>query len=121
MVITPHIHAWAAKSDRGVSLHLDRALAERHAAQQHGIVVELASSHALAVRLAREKIAEDLETYAAACRIEGERWWDTRPLLDTREQPQECIDMAVQALDYGISTGMLQQHPTMPHIVRMVL
>lgn len=121
MVITPNITAWAAKSPHGVSLHLDRAMAERSAVQQHGIVVELGAHHALAARLAREKIAEDLETYAAAVRIDGERWWDTRPLVDEREQPQECIDMAVLALDYALGTGFLKQHPTMPHVVRLVL
>ncbi len=114
----PVITAWAARCDRGVSLHIDRPGAELYAAQRHGTVVQLSSLHPTAHALAVEKIREDLETYAAAIRIDGVRWWDTRPMVDAREQPAESIDMAVQALDYAISAGLLVTHPDMPHVVR---
>lgn len=120
MVIHPNITAWAVRSREGIALKLDRAAADLYATRMHGEVVELSSANELAHRIAIEKITEDLETYAAEVRIDGARWWDTRPMLDAREQPQECIDMAVLALDYAVSSGLLEQHPAMPHVVRMV-
>lgn len=118
MPATIHIHAWAVKSANGIALKLDRASADLAAAQHHGIVVQLSSHDATARALAAEKIAEDLDTYAAPIKLDGQRWWDTRPMVDAREQPAECVDMAVQALDYAISAGLLVTHPDMPHVVR---
>lgn len=46
-------------------------------------------------------------------------WRDTRPLLDAREQPAECIDMARQMLDYADARRLITRHPQHHHLVRI--
>lgn len=46
-------------------------------------------------------------------------WRDTRPLLDEREQPPQCIDMARQMLDYADLRRLIVRHPVHHHLVRI--
>jgi hypothetical protein len=46
-------------------------------------------------------------------------WWDTRPMLDPREHAPQVVDMATEALQYALDTGLAIRHPRAPHLVRL--
>lgn len=75
---------------------------------------------AMAMRLASAAVISDMETNAASMTINGQRWWDVRPMLDEREQPPECIDMAREAIAYAIDAEIVVQHPEQPHWLQIV-
>lgn len=71
--------------------------------------------------LLRKYIVTDVETTAVRVHAMGSRWYDTRPMTDPREQPQEFVDLAVEALAVGQSIGALFPHPDKPHLVRVAV
>ena len=50
----------------------------------------------------------------------GRLWYDTRPMLDPREQPSHALDMALIALQMGEEMGVIHRHPLHPHLVRIL-
>jgi hypothetical protein len=74
------------------------------------------------------ELAHQIADRAVICDIEsegirqtdeqGRRWYDTRPLLDPREQPDDCIEMFRQALAYAHERGLISPHPQHAHLVR---
>lgn len=75
---------------------------------------------AMAFELANARVIEDLESYATRQTIGGWTWWDTRPMLDPREHAPEAIDMARQAIDYALSSGLAMRHPREGHLVHVL-
>ena len=80
----------------------------------------------LALHLLREALAiadravlADIECEAVAEHIEGQRWYDTRPMLDQREYPDDVVEMNRQALDYAHQRGLVSPHPEQAHLVRI--
>jgi hypothetical protein len=76
------------------------------------------------VRLAQRYIVLEVEQNANRVDIPDAggthvRWWDIRPLIDEREQPNEHIDMNVEILAAGIALGLLASHPTRRELVRI--
>lgn len=79
-----------------------------------------ARQQALAHRLAERAVAADVELHAAAASTDdGRKWYDTRPMVDPREHCPECVDMAREALEYGLKCGVLIQHQTFAWLVRV--
>lgn len=85
-------------------------------------------THAVnAIRLA--ELAHKLADRAVVADIEGEgipqtdehgrTWYDTRPMLDPREQPDDNIEMSLQAISYAHERGLISQHPVDTHLVRI--
>ena len=73
----------------------------------------------LAHRIADRAVVSDIETAGVAeTDAQGRRWYDTRPMLDPREQPDDFIEMTVQALTYAHERGLVSPHPGHPHLVR---
>jgi len=73
-----------------------------------------------AILIANRAVVEDLETYAAPVRLDGQLWHDTRPMLDPREHCPTSIDMAVQALQYAEASGLVTRHDDHRHLVRVL-
>lgn len=74
---------------------------------------------AQAHRLATAYVVSDIDSSAVRQHIAGDprRWFDTRPMVDPRECAPETVDMATLALEYGVTTGILQRHPQQQHLV----
>jgi hypothetical protein len=72
----------------------------------------------LSMRISNRAVLEDLDDCAPAVLLDGTRWHDTRPMLDPREHAPEVLDMALQALELGLGTGLLLQHPGKLYLVR---
>lgn len=62
-----------------------------------------------AFAIADAAVVSDVETNALLVGglSYGRLLYDVRPMLDPREQPQEVIDMAQQAVNYGLARGIL--------------
>lgn len=81
----------------------------------------------LALHLLREALAiadravlADIECEAVAEHIEGQRWYDTRPMLDPRERPADFIEMARQAIEYAVQRGLVERHHRSAYLVRVL-
>lgn len=75
----------------------------------------------LAFRLASRAAISDLETNAVAVdAADGQRWYDTRPMLDLREVPAEFVDMHREALAYMEESGLILADRAAPHMVRVL-
>ena len=73
-----------------------------------------------ALAIADSAVVADIECNAVAERMEGGRWYDTRPMLDPREQPDDFIEMARQSIDYAVQRGLVERHHRCGHLVRVV-
>lgn len=73
-----------------------------------------------ALRLADRAVVSDIETMAVRDRGREGRVYDVRPMLDEREQPAEWVDMAREALAYGLARGILAPELDAPHLLRIV-
>lgn len=71
----------------------------------------------LAFHIANRAVVEDIESYAVKQVTDGRIYWDTRPMLDTREHAPQMVDMAAQALQYAIGAGLVGLHPQRPYLV----
>jgi hypothetical protein len=50
--------------------------------------------------------------------VDGERWLDTRPMLDEREVGLRLVDQARVALAHALQRQLVEQHPVRAHLVR---
>ena len=72
-----------------------------------------------AVSIADRAVVSDIETH---CPIfyrmpDGEKVFDTRPMVDEREHAPQVIDMARQALEYARRRGLIWSPPGSDHLV----
>lgn len=75
---------------------------------------------AMAVRLAAWHVVAEVESCPCVT-LDDTRHYDTRPLLDPRERAPETIDMAEQAIQWGVREHYLARHPQQPHMVRVTV
>lgn len=78
--------------------------------------VALGDQVRLATAIADRAAAEDVRTMAIAA---PQGYWDTRPMLDSREHSPAWIDMAEQAIQYLELRALLQRHPIDRYLVRL--
>lgn len=74
---------------------------------------------ALAHQLADRASVADIECHGVQVHTHGQRWYDTRPMLDRHEYCDQSIDMARQAIDYALQRGLVEPHPGQPHLLRI--
>jgi hypothetical protein len=74
----------------------------------------------LAHQLADRACIVDIELHACVYDEQRRKWYDTRPMLDPNEQPDDFIDMNRQALAYAHERGLISPHPVHTHLVRIV-
>lgn len=74
-----------------------------------------------AIRIANQAVVADVETNCLALRSPCGKltWYDVRPMLDEREHSPPVVDMAREAITYGVDTGVLVRHDEHPHWVRV--
>lgn len=73
-----------------------------------------------AVRIANQAVVADIESSCPALRSPcGRTWYDVRPMLDEREHSPPVVDMAREAITYGIEAGLLVRHDEHPHWLRV--
>jgi hypothetical protein len=74
-----------------------------------------------ALRIANAAVVADIESNCvsvlSACG--SIRWYDTRPMLDPREHSPELVDMAHEAIEYGVKCRLLFRHPLDSWMVRI--
>lgn len=69
-----------------------------------------------AIRIANAAVVADLESGCPALKSPcGRTWYDVRPMLDEREHSPRVVDMAREAIQYGIEAGLLVRHDQHPH------
>lgn len=77
-----------------------------------------------AVDIANRAVITDIETECQRHRLlsdNGQHWWyDVRTMTSLQEYGPESVDMATQALQYALDSGLIQPHPRHPHYVRIV-
>ena len=74
----------------------------------------------LAHQLADRAVITDIESAAHSQTDDhGRRWYDTRPMLDQREYPDDVVEMNRQALDYAHQRGLVSPHPQHSYLVRV--
>ena len=74
----------------------------------------------LAHTLADRACIADIECNAVlGATSEPGTWYDTSPMLDRNEQPDDAIEMNLQALAYAELRRLFDRHPTQPHLVRI--
>lgn len=84
------------------------------------VLADAAALVARAFRLANAAVVTDIESEGVRLHDRtGGRWYDLRPMLDEREHCPEFIDMAREAIDFGLAAGLLTADPTHAHIVRI--
>jgi hypothetical protein len=74
----------------------------------------------LAMRIAAEESRAHIESNAVVVDLAGQRWYDTRPMLDEREQPLECLDINAVRIAYALDAHIAIPHPEQPHLLRIV-
>lgn len=67
--------------------------------------------------LANAAVISDIETGAQKIERDGRIWWDTRPMTDPREHSPICVDMAQQAIDYALHSGLAHAHPVQTYLL----
>jgi hypothetical protein len=74
-----------------------------------------------ALHIANQAVVADVETNCPALRSPCGRltWYDVRPMLDEREHAPQVVDMAREAITYGIDAGLLVRQEEHPHWVRV--
>lgn len=75
------------------------------------------------------ELAHLLADRAVVCDIESESytlvdpqgvtWYDTRPMRDPREVPDDFAEMARQAIDYALHRGLVAPHPQHAYLLRI--
>lgn len=73
-----------------------------------------------AMQIADRAVIADIECDGVSEQLDGRRWYDTRPMLDPREQPADNVEMARQAIDYALGRGLAVRHPDHPHLLRII-
>jgi hypothetical protein len=86
-----------------------------------GIVFPYQQHLQRAVRIANDAVVADIESNCPALHSPCGRitWYDTRPMLDPREHSPELVDMAQEAIQYGVDSGLLVRHAEHPHWLRV--
>lgn len=74
---------------------------------------------AMAAKLAGEAVVADIQTGAVHTVIDGQTWWDTRPMLDPREHSPVVIDMATEAIQYALDAGIATRHPHRSYLLAL--
>lgn len=74
-----------------------------------------------AIRIANQAVVADVESSCPALRSPCGRitWYDVRPMLDEREHSPPVVDMAREAIEYGLDAGLLVRHHEHPHWLRV--
>lgn len=72
-----------------------------------------------AVAIADASVIADVQTEGHKVDRQGVTWWDTRPMVNPHEHAPAVIDMAEQALTYARMRGLIEHHPSVPHLVRI--
>jgi hypothetical protein len=74
-----------------------------------------------AIRIANQAVVADVESNCPSLLSPCDRltWYDVRPMLDEREHSPPVVDMAREAIAYGVDTGVLVRHTEYPHMVRV--
>lgn len=74
-----------------------------------------------AIILANRAVLEDIEDECSFHWEDHFAWYDLRPMTDPNEHSEQVCDMAKEAIDYGIDSGLLIRHPdpARPHLVRI--
>jgi hypothetical protein len=72
-----------------------------------------------AASIADRAVVCDIESEAVHELEAGQRWYDIRPMLNEREHSPEFIDMNSEALAWAFARGLIEQHATRKHLVRI--
>jgi hypothetical protein len=82
-------------------------------------MTELEEHLRLATAIADRAVVALIECECIREERAGAACYDTRPLLDPREQSPQCIDMNTEELRYAALRGLIRHHTLEPHLVHI--
>jgi hypothetical protein len=76
----------------------------------------------IALRIANRSVVSLIECNCTRADTPGDlrAWWDVEPLTNRHEQPAEVLDMNTEELRFARTCHLIEDHPTLPHTVRIV-
>lgn len=96
------------------------AAARRCAQGLSDLCARIAAADQRAYQIADAAAVADIEDNCPSARDgSGLLWYDTRPMLDSREYSPECIDMNRAALDHAAERGLIVRRLSEPHMVHI--
>lgn len=75
---------------------------------------------ARAARIADRSAVADIESHGVQERINDERWYDVRLMLDEREGGPEWVEMSREVIDYALERGLVKRHPVHAHLLKVI-
>ena len=76
--------------------------------------------YTLAFQIANRSMVADIESEGYRVQLDGLSWYDTRPMLDETRQGPEGVQLNTDALAFAITTRIVERHPELAHLVRIV-
>jgi hypothetical protein len=96
------------------------AAARRCAQGLSDLCARIAAADQRAYQIADAAAVADIENSCPRIRDDaGLLWYDTRPMLDSREYSPECLDMNRAALDHAAERGLILRRLSEPHMVHI--
>ena len=74
-----------------------------------------------ATRIADRQVVAVITSECAAAQVAGVSWYDTRPMLDPREQSDMLVDEHREILAHALDRRLVVAHPHEPHLVRLAV
>lgn len=71
-------------------------------------------------QIADRAVICDIECEGISTQLDGQCWYDVRPMLDPREVCDDVAEMNRQALGYAIARGLVGVHRDHPHLLRII-
>lgn len=83
-------------------------------------IEEAAATTRTAFEMANDMATLTIESEAHPVELDGHRWYDTRPMLDSQQHPAQVIDLHQRDLNFALACGLYRAHSEQPHLVRPI-
>jgi hypothetical protein len=74
-----------------------------------------------ALQIADTAVICDIECHGLRVGEPRQRLWDVAAMFNVHEQCPETMDIAEQAIAYGVARGLLRLEPNRAHVVRILV
>ena len=74
----------------------------------------------LGLLIARDAAIADIESEAAAVRLEGDLHWDIRPMLDSNLNSPDLLHLNERAIAFALAVGVAEPHTEHRHMLKII-
>jgi hypothetical protein len=89
--------------------------------RRHALTAQLQTELETGLQLANAAVTQCVQQECHPVMLDGQAWYDTRPMLDPRERSLESLDYCGLVLEHAETAGLLHRHPTQRYMVRLAL